>query len=205
MIVQAVAEGFALGISSGIVCAGSCAPFIVPYLLMDSRPGVRANLPLFIRFLAGRLLAYVLFGAFVGWIGQEVKPYLSGEVHAASLIATSFLMILFSLGVTFHENPLCAFAARHRFWKRFPFFLGFFLGLNICPPFLVGVARLLEVGSVLLGALFFTAFFLATSLYLVPIFVVLPLISTERLRAVGTLVSFLVGAYYLIFGIISLI
>ena len=56
-------QGFWLGLSTGPYCFAACAPCLLPYLSAEGRSDLGANLRLLARFLAGRLLAYFLFGA----------------------------------------------------------------------------------------------------------------------------------------------
>ena len=78
-----------------------------------------------------------------------------------------------------------------------PFALGFLTGINVCPPFLTGLVVVLDLGSALSGAVFFAAFFAATSLYLLPALGVWPWLSSARAQGVGRLALFLAGLWYL--------
>ncbi|OGW82369.1 MAG: hypothetical protein A3C47_02280 [Omnitrophica bacterium RIFCSPHIGHO2_02_FULL_51_18] len=205
MLVQILTEGFSLGASTGVLCLGTCAPFLVPYLMMGARPNLKENAPLVIQFFLGRFLAYFLFGMCAGWIGGEIRPHLSANLRSATLIATSAFMIFFALTQKFPKR-FCFFAGGAKPLKlRAPFLLGLLLGLNICPPFLVGMARLLEIGNLWFGALFFTAFFVSSSFYLLPLFAVSPFISSDRLKNVGFLASLLVGGWFLLTGVFALL
>ena len=57
-----LAEGFGLGLSTGLYCLGACAPLFVPYLLAEGG-GWRPQLRALVEFMAGRLAAYLLFAA----------------------------------------------------------------------------------------------------------------------------------------------
>lgn len=203
-MLRALSEGFALGASTGVTCAATCLPFLVPYLMTDERKRVHEYVPLLFQFLSGRLIAYVLFGLAAGWLGAELKPYISESARAWSVIFTAALLLFSSLGPHFSIKPFCAVSFSKNLSKRTPFLLGILLGLNICPPFLLGMARLSEFGTALTGALFFSAFFAASSLYLVPFFILKPLAAGERVRFVGRIVSVLVGLWYLGVGVFAL-
>lgn len=196
-------EGFFLGLSTGAVCFASCAPFLVPYLMLDTRAKLKQNAALFIQFLAGRFLAYLLFGLFAGGLGFSLKPHLSGKIPAVTVMIAAGLMIFFALYRSFPENPFCRLAFGKRNVAHVPFLFGFLLGLNFCPPFLLGMARLIEIGSFFGGAVFFSGFFLSSTLYLLPLFAVAPFFPAERLRSVGTTVSLIVGGAYFVSGALS--
>lgn len=197
------AEGFVLGISSGATCAGSCAPFLLPYVLAEGETKQSKSILLLVRFLLGRFLAYLLFGIAAGWLGGHIKPHLSQAVQNGTLAVASLFMIAFAFSRTSRGRKICVWVVGTESKRRMPFVFGFLLGLNLCPPFLVGVARLAEIGNVWGGAIFFSAFFLATTIYIVPLFIVGPFLATERLRRVGIITSFLVGIWYLAVAALS--
>lgn len=201
MIAQVLSEGFVLGFSSGLTCVGTCVPFLVPYLMMDSKRALKENLGAAAYFLSGRLIAYVLVGAGAGFLGGTLRPYVSPRTQAAILILTSILMIGFALHRGFRANLFCSFLGKTVVVKRFPFVLGFLLGFNACPPFLVAFARLFEIGNAFSGALYFFAFFVATTIYILPLFAVIPFFSTERLQKVGQMIALLVGVWFLAVGV----
>jgi sulfite exporter TauE/SafE len=87
---------------------------------------------------------------------------------------------------------------------RIPFFLGVFSGLNPCPPFLVGVARLLTLNNVLGGVVLFIAFFLGTSVYMAPLLFVSLFNKSARIKQIGLMVGLLSGIWFLFVGITGL-
>src|SRR3990167_8985204 len=90
-----------------------------------------------------------------GWIGGEIRPHLSANLRSVTLIATSAFMIFFALTQKFPKR-FCLFSGGGKPLNiHSPFLLGLLLGLNICPPFLVGMARLLEIGNLWLFFFFF--------------------------------------------------
>jgi sulfite exporter TauE/SafE len=203
MLVRILTEGFALGASTGVVCFGSCAPFLVPYLMTGTKIKPGENIPLLLQFFLGRFLAYVLFGVLTGWLGAEIRTHLSQSLRAGTTILAAALMILFAFQRSFPKNPFCKLKITNRVVLHSPFLMGFLLGLNLCPPFLVGMARLVEIGTALTGAFFFAAFFVSSSFYLLPLFFVVPYLAGERLRSIGLIASVLVGIYYLGLGLLS--
>lgn len=205
MIGRVFSEGLFLGFSTGVICLATCAPVLVPYLMLDSKSKLRKNAPLFFQFLAGRFFAYLAFGLLAGAFGMALKPHVSGKIRAVTVIVTATLMIAFAFQKNYPESFFCRLTFGKRGAAQVPFLFGFLLGFNICPPFLLGMARLLEIGSMALGAVFFSGFFVSSTLYLIPFFLVIPFLPADRLRAIGTIVSFLVGAWYLVTGLISLI
>jgi sulfite exporter TauE/SafE len=197
-MIRVVIEGWLLGLSTGPYCLGACMPFMIPYLFAEGKPTLRANLRIIGEFLLGRFLAYLLFGALVGWIGEFLKPHLSQRVASAALGITAAFMLLYALIKSLPRWKVCGWFVRRLPMGRMPLLLGLLIGINVCPPFLVAAARLLQVGGPSSGAVFFLGFFAGTSLYTLPLLSLSPLTRTVRFQRIGTLSAILVGSWFLI-------
>jgi sulfite exporter TauE/SafE len=83
----------------------------------------------------------------------------------------------------------------------YPGVLGFLTGINLCPPFFAAVVEAARSGSLGGSLLYFAAFFLGTSVYLLP----LPLLGAARrhakLRLVARLTAGVVGFLYALSGV----
>jgi sulfite exporter TauE/SafE len=190
------AQGFWLGLATGPYCFAACAPFLVPFLCAEGRAGLADNLKTLARFLAGRFLAYLIFGAAAGALGAAVSGSVPVWLPAASLALSAVLMLVCAAFQSFPRAHWCLAAER---WapQRVPFAMGFLTGINVCPPFLTGMVVVLAMGSAASGAAFFTAFFFSTSLYLLPVLGVWPWLSSARARSVGRWALFMAGGWYL--------
>lgn len=197
-MIRMIAEGWLLGLSTGPYCLGACMPFMIPYLFAEGQSTWGGNLKIIGEFLLGRFLAYLLFGALVGWIGELLQPYLSQRIASAALGATAALMLLYALVKSLPQWTVCAWMSRRLRGISMPVVLGFLIGINVCPPFLIAVARLLQVGGLASGVIFFLGFFAGTSLYTLPLLGVSPLTQQVRFQHIGTLSAILVGSWYLI-------
>lgn len=200
---RVIIEGWLLGLSTGPYCLGACMPFMIPYLFAEGRPTWSANARIVGEFLLGRFLAYLLFGAAVGWIGGWLAPHLTQRVASLALGATAALMLLYALVNSLPHWTLCAWTLRRLPMVRMPVLLGFLIGINVCPPFLVAVARLLQVGGVTSGMVFFLGFFAGTSLYALPLLGVSPLTRVPRFQRIGTLSALLVGSWFLLSALLG--
>ncbi|MDD5628255.1 MAG: sulfite exporter TauE/SafE family protein [Elusimicrobia bacterium] len=196
-LVGPLAQGFWLGLSTGPYCFAACAPFLVPYLCAEGRPAFADSLMTLARFLAGRLLAYLAFGAAAGALGAAVGSRVPAWLPAAALAASALLMLACAARA-FPGVSWCAAAGRWATPQRVPFAMGLLTGINVCPPFLTGMVVVLALGSAASGAAFFAAFFAATSLYLLPVLGVWPWLSAARVRSVGRWALGLAGAWYLL-------
>ena len=204
-LVRVLTEGFGLGLSTGVYCLGACLPLFFPYLLAENQKELKPNLKAVLELMLGRLLAYLFFGFMVSLAGIHSKAISSTRVFPVALIFTSILMIAYALSRNLPEGKLCQWLIRHLPLSRFPFFLGLLIGINICPPFLMGLLRLCELGSFASGSFFFLAFFMGTSIYMLPLIFVGKLAPFTRLKSIGIWASLISGVYFLVVGITRLV
>jgi sulfite exporter TauE/SafE len=195
---RVVIEGWLLGLSTGPYCLGACAPFLVPFLLAEGATTWRRNAALVAEFLLGRLVAYLAFGAVIGWLGDTLKPHLSQRLASTALVVTSALMILYAVVKGLPRWKLCAATAQRLPLQRLPFVLGLLIGINACPPFLVAMARIIQLGGAATGAIFFLGFFAGTTLLTIPLLAVSPVTRSRRAQRLGTLATVLVGLWFLL-------
>jgi hypothetical protein len=86
-----------------------------------------------------------------------------------------------------------------------PATIGLFTGLNFCPPFLLAFTNAAGEANLFRTLMFFSLFFLGTSIFFVPF----PLIGTLRrinlLTIIGKLASGIMGIYYFYTGLMLVI
>ena len=202
-MVRLVLEGWLLGLATGPYCLGACMPFMVPYLLAEGKIGWRGNAVIVGEFLAGRLAAYLLFGMAAGWVGGLLQPHISHQMATAALVVTSAMMMLYAVVKGLPRVRACAAGLRFLPAVRMPLVLGFLIGINICPPFLVAAARVLQVGGLTSGAVFFLGFFAGTALYTLPLLAVSPFAGNARLQRIGAISAVLVGGWFLLTALLG--
>lgn len=200
-MIRIILEGLMLGLSSGIYCVGACLVFFAPYLLIEGRQKVFENLGQITLFMSGRFIAYVAFALIIGFIGAAYQVIFTNRFSNICLIIASLLMLIYSLSRSFKDPGFCAPLIRRFSLMRMPFYLGLFTGLNPCPPFLVGVARLLTLNNIAAGAVLFVAFFLGTSVYMIPLLFISYLNRSQRFKQVGIMVALLSSVWFLFTGI----
>ncbi len=203
-MIRIIFEGLMLGLSSGIYCAGSCLVFFMPYLLAEGKLKAFENIRKILSFMLGRLIAYIVFALIMGFIGSSYHSIFTAKLSYICLIVASLLMLIYSLGRSFEDSGFCAPLIKRFSLLRIPFFLGVFTGLNPCPPFLVGVARLWTMNSIAGGVILFIAFFLGTSVYMFPLAFVSYLNKSERIKQIGLMVALLSSLWFLFIGIMGL-
>jgi len=193
-------EGAVLGLSTGGYCLAGCVPFLLPFFLSEERRWTR-DVRLMGEFLLGRLVAYLLFGALFGWLGEFARDLVSPRIVGVLLVVTSVMLVAFGVAKSFPSAGFCAVVTRSRLLRRFPFVVGFLLGINVCPPFLLGVSALVALGSVARALAFSAEFFLTTTLFLLPAAAAARLSRFPSLRDVAQAASILTGLYFLVRGI----
>lgn len=190
------------GLSVGVYCFTYCIPFIAPYLVSDTRT-TRENVAVFARFIIGRLVGYIAFGALVGFLGEKINNDAINVFLIISLMLLSVLMLLHSLGLLSSERfGLCA--KIKKIDPKFPLIMGLLMGINICPPFLMSLAYVFTLHSVAKGILYFLMFFIGTSVYLLPVFFLAFLGKIKEFQLVGRISAFVVGIIFLVYSIYSL-
>lgn len=197
-------EGFILGLSTGFYCLTSCLPALVPYLLSEGGKLWRTNFSIFLEFLTGRFIAYFLFAAVSTLLGIAYKPYLPYWVAPLAMLLTAISMLAFlftSRGR--HSGEGCA-APFNPFFRRIPLALGFMTGLNICPPFVAAFIRLVELSDMTAGMFYFTGFFAATSILMLPAIAPTPFMNA-RLKSIGRITLAISGTWYLLLGMKGLL
>jgi sulfite exporter TauE/SafE len=185
---------------------------LLPWLGAEPRE-LRATGRLLALFLGGRLAGYLGF-AVVAWAAGLALPL---DARAGTLVfglANFGLAALLGISACFPRRPcarvpnepqtrLYQIGRADRFRSPTGVTLGFFTGLNLCPPFVTAGVRAAATHS-LLGALaFFAVFFVGTSVWFLPSLAVSPL---RRFSVVPTVARMTMGAlaiYYAYLGIVS--
>jgi len=199
-MLRIIAEAFLLGISVTGQCSLICAPFLVPQLFLQK--DFKTKTRLFLQFMSGRFLAYLLFAIVFSAIGIIFSEKLSPRLNGVLMIIAASLLLVSSVVKTFPKLSLCSIVSERKIGEGIPFVTGFILGLNLCPPFIVGLVRIMELKSIFLSCVFFVTLFIGTSIYLVPLAFAASAFRSETIMRLGQYLGFLVGIWFLIQGVI---
>ncbi|MFH1208396.1 MAG: sulfite exporter TauE/SafE family protein [Candidatus Omnitrophota bacterium] len=189
------------GLSVGAFCLTYCFPFMGVFFAAEERSS-KKNLFIFLEFLAGRLVGYLCFGLFVGYLGEKFDPRWIRTATDISFIVLSLILLFYLLGLV-REKSLCPTPELLK--TRSPLVMGFFMGINLCPPFLLSVAYVFQQQSPLYGMFYFALFFLASSVYFLPLLFVGLASKIQELRTVARISGFLVAILFFIYGIYSIV
>ncbi len=201
MSARIILQALALGFSAGSFCLGFCLPVALPILFGTKTSGVRTSAIRLITFLSGRLCAYLLIGIIAGSLGATLTHSLFLRIRLLPLLYILLALLLIIYGIT-EINPLARLApcrfiqpAINSIWFLFP--LGFLAGISPCPPFLLAITRVIDIAGIINGVLFFLFFFLATSLYLLPLLLAGFLTRFSLIRTAARILAILTGLYFL--------
>jgi sulfite exporter TauE/SafE len=194
-----IGRALLLGLSTGLFCAGFCVPLVGPLLLADENRSIKRSASRVGLFLAGRLVAYLLFGLVFGGLGGALSRIWGIKTILLPLVYAilGVMMILYAVVQSFPHLGLCrAVSPRIQSWW-YLVLVGFLAGINLCPPFLLAVTTVVDIGGAWRGALFFLVFFLATSVYLLPLFFAGLVNRFAAVRFAGRIAAVLAGGYFI--------
>ena len=195
-----ILEPLLAGFSMGLFCCVSCYPFLAPIFAAENR-SAGGTLRIWLQFILGRLAGYVLFGAAIGWLGERFNEAWFTQASLAGLMIMAVLLIFYALGFWRPGWSFCAAGTRRG--KATPALLGFLMGVNACPPFLLSVAYVLTLHSLVKGIIYFLVFFCATTVYLVPLMFVGWLGRMPEFRWAARVSAVVVGILFLVYGIVK--
>lgn len=190
------------GLSVGAFCLTTCFPFMGSILVAENRP-FKKNLRVVIEFLGGRLAGYLTFGFLTGYLGEKVNARWLHLANDISLILLSILLIAFLTGLIREQRIFCISSQTLR--GKSPAIMGFLLGINLCPPFLLSLSYIFTQRSAWYGIFYFFLFFIASSIYFLPLAFAGLLSKTKEFQQAAHLSGYLVAIIFFIYGLYSIL
>ena len=83
--------------------------------------------------------------------------------------------------------------------------MGFLLGINICPPFLLSLSYVASLGDILKSVLYFVIFFFASSVYFIPMVFVGMLARIKELQKTAQVSGIMAAGIFMYYGAYSII
>lgn len=197
-------EAFLLGLSTGPMCLAYCAPVLAPFIVADKKYNISSKVGLLSLFLLGRLAGYIAIGLITGLMGNAISKYENSSLIAVATIMMGAMLFIFGFLKIFPEVKLCRLWPGGNSTTIWALVLGLLTGLNICPPFLAAITGSVALGTVQGSMFYFIAFFVGTSLYILPIVLLGPLSKIESVRNVAQICLILSGIWFIVKGIIML-
>ncbi|MHC4598406.1 MAG: 4Fe-4S binding protein [Planctomycetota bacterium] len=201
------AKGFLLGLSTGVLCLTHCAAVLLPTLAVTRKTTLKTSLLRLGEFSLGRALAYLGVGFGLGWAGALVAPEPMRRLLALLYIPLGALLLLHVLRESDSGSWFCRVLESRRAFVRTPFLLGALSGVAPCAPFGLAMVAVLEgsegatFSRAFRGLLFFGAFFLGTSLFLLPLVSAGVASRFAPVRRAARLLATLAALFFLFYGL----
>lgn len=189
------------GLSAGVYCIVYCMPFVAPLMVLKPRLK-KDDFSIVLKFIFGRFLGYIAFGAFAGFLGSKINNETINSIIIVSLIILSIVTILNSSGVLNAKRFSFCAKIKH---PELPILMGFLMGINICPPFLMSLTYVFSLHDFAGGIVYFLIFFAGTSIYFLPLFFLGSLGKTKEFQMAGKISGIVVGIVFLLYSIYKLI
>ena len=178
-----------------------CFPFLATFIASENRTSKR-NFFLILYFMLGRFLGYAAFGLIFGFLGEQLKsPYLT-LITDLALILVSVVMVLHITGLSKQKDNLCVAS---KIYNRNAVVMGFLMGVNICPPFLLSLAYVVSLNDILQSVLYFVIFFFTSSIYFLPMIFVGMLAKIKELQKAARVSGIMAACVFIIYGGYSII
>lgn len=190
------------GLSVGAFCLTSCFPFMGSFLASEERP-FKKNAAELLKFLTGRLSGYCCLGLLAGFLGERFDSKILRLATNISFLFLSLLLLAYLMGLIRQEKSSCP--SRNFMGRRGPFLMGFFLGINLCPPFLLSITYVFSQHSVIYGLVYFTLFFFSSSVYFLPLLFAGLLSRVSEFRSAARLSGFILCGIFFVYGLYSIL
>lgn len=193
-------EGIVLGLTTGLSCMGYCLPVL--YGLNSRNVNERCGLRNTVYLLIGRLIAYLLVAVVFSVLGMRFKGV--ENVKTVFKIISGLLLIYWGVRgfvTTDKNNGSCVIKKMNRL---LPILMGLLTGISPCPPFFAGVARVTAMGDVSAGVIYFSGFFITTSMFLLPGFITGIFQYRYEIKIITSVFSTIFGCFFIYSGILIL-
>lgn len=192
-----------LGLSLGIYCFIYCIPFIAPFIVSEKRKS-REDINVILKFIFGRFIGYIAFGAVFGYLGEKISSMTLNVVLNAAMMLLSIILVLHVLGLAKSLRfSWCIKIKKHN--SKLPVLMGFLMGINVCPPFLMSLTYVFTLHSMLKGIIYFIMFFIGTTLYFLPLVFLGHLNKLKEFQKVGRISGLIVGTLLFFYGFYRII
>lgn len=185
-------EGLTLGLTVGLTCMVFCIPVLIGLASRDIN-NIKPVID-FVFFIAGRFISYIIVALLFSIIGIYFNIYYKFDF----IFKLSIAIILIIWGIrgfieSDKEKKICV---TKKFSNAIPFFAGILTGLSPCAPFIAGITRLVNIGNIFYGLVYFFGFFISTSIFMVPGLGTGLLKFKKELKIIASITSLLFGLFF---------
>jgi len=199
-------DSLILGISTGSACVATCGMVMFPYLMSGSA-GIRKITTDLSIFMVTRFVAYFILATLSWYFGQALfsNPLVRNIVPGILYIALSIMLVYYSLNSSRKPNCPAKMVTTINNKKLIPILLGIVNSLGFCPALFIVLTKGATQSSLLQSYLAFTAFFIGSSIWFLPLPFAGKIKKVEALKTIGILATGLAGIIFMIKGITNLI
>lgn len=194
-----VFEPLLLGLSTGPLCFGYCAPVLIPFLVSEQQRFIR-TIHLMSLFLLGRLTGYLVIGLFSGVLGSTLTERHLQDFSSIATVSMGLLLLMFGIVKNFPTLEICKILQFKKSSAFSMLVLGSLTGVNLCPPFIAAITGAVGTGTILNAVGYFLFFFLGTSFFLLPIWATGVFSRFHEIRNVARVCVLLSGIWLIVKG-----
>lgn len=190
-------QPFLLGLSTGVFCAGYCLPFVASYIVSEKRENKQDFQAIF-KILLGRLFGYFCFGALFIFLSEQINNQIFDLIMRISLMILGLILFLYALNLITKNRKFCPAI---NLKNKTPLAMGFFMAFRICPPVLMALMQIFTLHNWLNGLIYFLMFFLATTIYFLPLGFLGFLNEKKEFQLVGRISALIIGISFFIYNV----
>lgn len=195
-----IAQPFLLGLSTGVFCAGYCLPFVASFMVLEKRKN-QEDFQVIFKILFGRLLGYFCFGGLFIFLSEQINNQVFDLIMRISLMILGLILALYSLNLITKNRKICPAIGLK---NKTPLAMGFFMAFRICPPVLMALMQVFTLHNWLNGLIYFLVFFLATSIYFLPLGFLGFLNEKKEFQLVGRISALIIGILFFAYNFLKL-
>ncbi len=199
-------DSLILGISSGSACVATCGLVMFPYLMSGSAGIKKITIDLSI-FMATRFVVYFILATLSWYFGQALfrNPVIRNIVPGILYIGLSVMLVYYSINKSRKNNCPAKMLTAINDKKLIPIVLGVVNSIGFCPALFIVLTKGATQSSLMQSYLAFTAFFIGSSVWFLPLPFAGKIKKAEALKTIGILATGLAGIIFMIKGITILI
>lgn len=166
MALEYFAVGFTLGVTSGVGCALTCVPILVPRIA-GSTPYVRGAFFTSAVFSVGRFLSYMLLGIGASLLGSTLfNQAVRVNLYPVAVFIMGLVMVAYGISLLSGLRVGISRYCRPFGNQRTTLLLGFVSSFSFCVPLIVALTYVMGLADLNVGLQFMTAFWLGTAVYM---------------------------------------
>jgi len=199
-------DSLILGLSSGSACVATCGIVMFPYLMSGTAGIKKITIDLSI-FMITRFTTYFILATLSWYFGQALfsNPVVRNIVPGILYIVLSCMLVYYSITKSRKPNCQVKLITSIHNKKLIPVLIGIVNSLGFCPALFIVLTKGATQNSLIQSYLTFTAFFIGSSVWFLPLPFVGKIKKVEILKTIGILATGLAGIIFMIKGVTNLI